>query len=220
MVFAASSLTDAFGDIGADFEAANPDVHLVFNFAGSSDLVKQVEQGAPADVVATADDQNMQKLTAASETGGQPVIFASNTMAILVESGNPTGIAQVGDLARADLIVVLCGPSVPCGAAAAAVLRAAAVTVVPRSYENRVKGVVTKVVTGEADAGIVFVTDVLSAGGAAQGVDIPTDVNVVTHYPMVRTASAAHPELADAFIEYVGGAHGQAVLASYGFGAP
>ncbi len=220
IVFAASSLTDAFTAIGEAFTAEFPDVQVTFNFAGSGDLVTQITQGAPADVFASADDSNMTKLLAAGENNGNPVVAARNTFEIIVESGNPKDIADLADLADPDLIVVLCAATVPCGKGAATVLTNAGVTLTAKSLEDKVKGVVTKVTAGEADAGIVFTTDVIAAGDSAAGVAIPSDVNVISNYPMVVTKSASNVEVARAFIDFVASDHGQAILASYGFLAP
>lgn len=220
VVFAASSLTEAFTEIGEAFTAANPDANVTFNFAGSGDLVTQITEGAPADVFISADDSNMAKLTDAGEHATEPVIVAKNTFEIIVERGNPQGIAGVADLANPDLIVVLCADTVPCGKGALKILENAGVAVAPKSLEEKVKGVVTKVSAGEADAGIVFVTDVRSAGDTAEGVEIPTDINVISNYPIVVTKEAPNPEAAQAFIEFVASAAGQAILAEYGFLAP
>ena len=189
---------------------------MVFNFGGSGDLVTQIGEGAPADVFASADEANMAKLTQAGEGLGAPLLIAKNTMQIIVEKGNPKGITGVVDLARSDLIVVLCAETVPCGKSAATVLANAGVAAAPKSLEDKVKGVVTKVVAGEADAGIVYVSDVKSAGDSAEGVEIPADINVINNYPMVVTKQASNPATAQAFIDYVVSGSGQAVLARYG----
>ena len=220
VVFAASSLTEAFTEMGKTFKAGNPGANVTFNFAGSGDLVTQISQGAPADVFVSADDTNMKKLTDATENAGDPVAIARNTMEILVEKGNPEAIATVADLAKPGTIVVLCAATVPCGKNAAAVLAKAGVTVTPASLEDKVKGVVTKVSLGEANAGIVFVTDVNSAGAGAEGVKIPDDINVISNYPIVVTKEATNPEAAQAFIDFVASDAGQAILAKYGFLAP
>lgn len=220
VVFAASSLTDAFTEMGEAFHTANPDATVTFNFAGSGDLVTQIGQGAPADVFVSADESNMTKLTDAGEAAGTPVAVAQNTMEIIVEAGNPKGITGLADLTDGDLIVVLCADTVPCGKNAAKVLTNAGVTVTPKSLEDKVKGVVTKVTTGEADAGIVFATDVLAAGDKAAGVEIPADVNVISKYPIVVTKEATNATAGQAFIDFVASAAGQAILAKYGFLAP
>ena len=220
MVFAASSLTEAFTEIGAAFKIDNPRANVTFNFAGSGDLVTQIGQGAPADIFASADDSNMTKLSDAGESAGEPVSIAKNTMEIIVEKGNPQAITGVADLAKSDLIVVLCADTVPCGKSAAAVLRIAGVTAAPKSLEDKVKGVVTKVTAGEADAGIVYVSDVVAAGEAAGSVEIPADINVINNYPVVVTKEATNIDGAKAFIGFVASAAGRAVLAKYGFLAP
>ncbi|HEX2784145.1 MAG TPA: molybdate ABC transporter substrate-binding protein [Ilumatobacteraceae bacterium] len=217
VVFAASSLTEAFTEMGTAFKVDNPDANVTFNFAGSGDLVTQITQGAPADIFVSADDKNMKKMTDAGENVGEPVSIAKNTMEIIVEKGNPKGITSVADLARSDLIVVLCAETVPCGSSAAAVLKNAAVTASPKSLEDKVKGVVTKVSAGEADAGIVFVTDVNAAKDSADGVEIPADINVINNYPMVLTKEATNPTAAQAFADYVASDAGQAILGKYGF---
>ncbi len=216
-VFAASSLTEAFTAIGDAFRAANPATTVRFNFAGSGDLVAQIDQGAPADVFASADESNMAELVDAGGNAGEPVVIATNTFEIIVGPGNPSGISSVADLADPDLIVVQCADTVPCGMGAAQVLANAGVTVTPKSFEEKVKGVVTKVTAGEADAGIVFATDVLAAGSAAEGVPIPAEVNAVSTYPIVVTRDAPNAAAAQAFVDFVVGADGQAILRKYGF---
>lgn len=220
VVFAGSSLTEAFNEMATAFKVDNPDANVTFNFAGSGDLVTQITQGAPADVFVSADDSNMTKLSDAGETVGDPVSIAKNTMQIIVEPGNPKGVTGVADLAKPDLIVVLCAETVPCGKSAATVLSNAGVTVTPASLEDKVKGVVTKVTAGEADAGIVYVTDVNAAGDTAAGVDIPADINVINNYPMVLTKESPNPTSAKAFMDFVSSDAGQAILAKYGFLAP
>ena len=200
--------------------AANSGVQVTFNFAASSDLVTQIGEGAAADVFASADQSNMKKLTDAGNNGSEPVVFATNLLQIIVEPGNPKGIATVDDLANPELVVVICAPEVPCGKYAATLFANAGVTVTPKSLEENVKAVVTKVTLGEADAGIVYRTDVLATDGTADGVDIPDDINVVADYPIAVTKSAANPVGATAFTEFVASAAGQAILASYGFLTP
>lgn len=220
VVFAASSLTEAFTEIGKAFTAQHPGVKVTFNFAGSGDLVAQIGQGAPADVFASADDANMTSLTKAGENAGAPVTIAKNTFEIIVEHGNPQNITSLTDLTRPGLAVVLCADTVPCGKGAAKILQSARLKVTPKSYEDKVKGVVTKVVTGEADAGIVFVTDVQAAGAKAAGVEIPAAMNVVTNYPLVLTKGAPNPVAAQAFEAFVESTDGQAILTKHGFLAP
>jgi molybdate transport system substrate-binding protein len=213
-VFAASSLTDAFTRLGDDFTAAHPDVKVDFNFAGSNDLVTQVQQGAPADVLATADTTSMDK---AGDLAGQSTTFAANKLIIAVAPGNPEHITGLADLARKDLKVVLAAPEVPAGKYAEEALAKAGVTVEPVSLEVSVKGVVTKVSLGEADAGIVYVTDVGAAKGKLEGVAIPDDQNAIATYPIATLNDGKHPDDAKAFIDLVLSAGGQKVLADYGF---
>lgn len=220
VVFAASSLTEAFTEMGDAFTAENPGAKLTFNFAGSGDLVAQIIEGAPADVLVSADDTNMAKLIDAGGNAGEPVVIAKNTFEIIVEAGNPKGITGVTDLVDPDLTVVLCADTVPCGKGAAKILANAAVTVTPKSFEEKVKGVVTKVTAGEADAGIVFVTDVQAAGDDATGVEIPADINVISNYPIVVIKQASNPGAAQAFIDFVASDAGQAILGDHGFLAP
>lgn len=219
-VFAASTLTEAFTEIGTSFERANPGTTVRFSFGGSGELATQIGQGAPADAYASADEINMARLVEAGNAGRTPVVVARNTMEIIVEAGNPKGIATVADLAAPDLVVVLCATTAACGKLAATVLQGANVTVVPKSLETSVKAVVAKVTTGEADAGIVFVTDVLAAGSKAAGVRIAAAQNVITDHLMVVTKQATNAAGASAFVAYVAGPQGQAILAKYGFVAP
>lgn len=220
VVFAASSLTEAFTELGAAFEEANPGVEVTFNFAGSGDLATQIIEGAPADVYVSADDSNMAKVVDAGRTAAESTVIARNTFEIIVGPGNPKGIATLADLADPELLVVLCADTVPCGKGAAKVLANAGVAVTPKSLEEKVKGVVTKVTTGEADAGIVFVTDVKAAGDAAAGVPIAADVNAISNYPIAVTNDAPNAPGAQAFVDFVAGESGQSVLARYGFLAP
>lgn len=219
-VFAAASLTESFTEIGEAFQAANPEATVTFNFAASSDLVNQISQGAPADVYASADTANMTKLTDAGGAAGAPVPFAANRLEILVEPGNPEGIGTVADLANPDLIVVTCAPEVPIGRYSAEVFAKAGVTVTPKSLEENVRGIVNKVTLGEADAGVVYATDVRAAGSSGQGVAIPDDLNVIATYPIALTAAAPNPAGGQAFLDYVVSPAGQATLGRYGFAAP
>ena len=215
-VFAAASLTAAFNTIGAEFQRAHPGTMIHFAYAGSSTLVAQVQQGAIGDVFASADQPNMQKLIDAGLTAGSPSIFARNRLQIAVPAGNPKHIAGLADLGRSGLVVVLCAPVVPCGRYALQALQKAEVTVKPASQETDVKAVLTKVSLGEADAGIVYTTDVKAAGARVQGVNIPDDLNVIADYPIVTLKDSQNIGLARAFIGYIH-ADGQRTLALDGF---
>ena len=219
-VFAATSLTKAFDKIGAQFEAAHPGVTVKFNYNGSSSLATSINQGAPADVFASAAPKNMETVTSAGNASGTPQDFARNTGEIMVEKGNPKNIKSVSDLANPAVKVVVCAPEVPCGKVATAVFKNAGVTVKPVSQEQNVGGVVTKVTLGEADAGIVYVTDVKANEGKADGVPIPADQNDITDYPIAEIKDAPNSAAAAAFVAYVLGPDGQQVLKSFGFLPP
>lgn len=215
-VFAAASLTAAFTKIGEDFTAANG-TKVTLNFAGSQALATQIQQAAPADVFASADITNMDKV---KDLVGPPQIFASNQLQIVVEKGNPKGVKGLDDLANPDLKVVLAAPDVPVGKYSQQALEKAGVTVKPVSQEQDVKAVVSKVSLGEADAGIVYTTDVTAGGDKVEGVDIPEDQNVVATYPIATVKASKAPDQAQAFMDYVLSDQGQQVLKSYGFGPP
>ena len=221
-VLAAASLTDSFKEIGSAFEAANPGSKVTFSFAASSSLVSQINQGAPADVFAAADTANMDKLTASSGAGtaSPPVTFATNKLQIIVNKGNPNNITSVADLAKSGVIYVTAAPEVPIGGYAKQVLDKARVTVTPKSLEADVKSVVNKVTLGEADAGIVYTTDVKAAGDKAAGVTIPDELNVIASYPIAATKTSKNPSAASAFVGFVAGSPGQAILTKYGFTKP
>ena len=212
-VFAAASLTDAFKALGSSFHGAN----VRFNFAGTPTLVTQVEQGAQADVFASADTANMDKLKADGFVSGEPKVFAHNQLEIVVAAGNPKGITSLADLARPGVLYISAGPTVPAGKYAAQALAKAGVTVHPRSLETDVKSVVSKIELGEADAGIVYTTDVKAAGSEVTGVQIPDAYNVVATYPIVEVKGAKNSAAAAGFIAFVLSAEGQAKLATFGF---
>ncbi len=218
-VFAAASLTAAYTTIGTDFEKSHPGTMVKFTFSGSSTLVSQIQQGAVGDVFASADQPNMQKLINAGLTAESPIVFARNDLEIVVGKGNPKHITSLADLARSGLVVVLCAPAVPCGRYAAQALRKAGVTVNPASQEADVKGVLSKVALNEADAGIVYVTDVRAAGAAVEGVAIAPALNVVAEYPIVILKDSQNRAVAKAFVSYVL-TDGRRILARYGFTNP
>jgi molybdate transport system substrate-binding protein len=219
-VFAASSLTDAFKRIGEELTQQDPGTDVVFNFGSSSTLATQIVNGAPADLFASADDTNMQKIVDATLTDGAPEFFAGNRLQIAVAAGNPKRIAGLADLAKPGLVVVLAAPTVPAGKYAADALQKAGITVAPASHEIDVRAVLNKVVLGEADAGIVYVTDVRSAGPRVSGVDIPEQQQVVARYPIAVVKDAGNPRLAKAFVAYVLSVEGQRLLAEFGFSRP
>jgi molybdate transport system substrate-binding protein len=217
VVFAAASLKDAFDQIGKQFEQANPGVSVKFNYAGSSSLATQIKQAAPADVFASADTTNMDTVTNDNLASGDAKIFASNNLEIMVAAGNPKHIKSVADLANSDVKVAVCASDVPCGKYTQEVFKKAGVTVNPVSEETSVSSVVTKVTLGEADAGVVYTTDVKAAGDKAAGVAIPADQNVTAQYPIVTLKDAPNKDGASAFMNYVLSSAGQKVLESFGF---
>ena len=216
-VLAAASLTGAFTKIGDNLHAKNPDLDVKFSFGGTPSLVAQIQQGAPADVFASADQKNMQTVVAGGFNSGTPRVFAHNKLEIVVGAGNPKHISSVSGLANPSVKVDVCAPAVPCGSYATTVFGKAGVTVTPVSQEQDVKSVLSKVSLGEADAGIVYVTDVKSAGSTVQGVQIPENLNVTADYPIVELTSEQNSNAARAFVESVLGSQGQKVLASFGF---
>ena len=216
-VFAAASLTKTFGALATKFEAAHPGVTVTTSFAGSADLVAQITAGAPADVFASADTRNMAKV---STLVGAPVNFATNMLEIAVPPGNPAKIASFADLARPGVKTVVCAPAVPCGAATVAIETSIGVKLSPVSEENAVTDVLGKVSSGEADAGLVYVTDVKGAGSRVTGIPFPQSSKAVNIYPIATIASSKNSKVAKAFMEYVTGTVGRAVLAAAGFGAP
>ena len=219
-VFAAASLTDAFGEIADEFEAANPGVNVEPSFGASSALREQILAGAPADVFASANLSNMDRVVEADAAAGDPRTFATNRLEIVVPAGNPadvTGLAAFGD---DDLLVGLCAAEAPCGELARKALANAGVTPRLDTEEPDVRSLLTKVEAGELDAGLVYATDALAAGDAVEGIAIPADDNVVAEYPIATLAEAGGAEVADAFVAYVLSGAGQDILASYGFDSP
>ncbi|MFT4135842.1 molybdate ABC transporter substrate-binding protein [Microbacterium sp.] len=217
VIFAAASLTAAFDDIAAAFEDEHPDVDVQpIRYDGSSTLATQIIEGAAVDVFASADENNMTKVTDAGLASAAE-LFATNTLVVAVPAGNPAGIDDLEGLAGAT--VVLCAPEVPCGAASQRLLEAAGVAVTPASLEQNVTAVLTKVQADEADAGLVYATDVIGKDDVESFVPEGA-ADVVNRYPLVALDDAPNPEAADAFVAFVLSPAGQEILASYGFGAP
>jgi molybdate transport system substrate-binding protein len=218
-VYAAASLGTAFDEIAEAFEEAYPGVDVQpISYDGSSTLATQILGGAPADVFASADEKNMAKVVDAG-LAADPALFASNTLVIAVPADNPAGIATLADLADPDATVVLCAPEVPCGSAAQTLLAAAGVAVTPASSEQNVTAVLTKVAAGEADAGLVYATDVVGADDVT-AITPEGAEDIVNRYPIVALADAPDADAAAAFVAFVRGAQGQQILAGLGFGAP
>lgn len=219
-VYAASSLTSSFEEIATEFEKSHDGVNVEFSFAGSSDLVSQIQQGAPADVFASADTANMDKLTADDLVGSGPENFASNTLEIAVPPDNPAGITSLQDLTKSGVNLVICAPEVPCGAASQKVAEVAGLTFTPVSEEQAVIDVLSKVTTGEADAGLVYVTDIKAAGDTVTGITFPESAEAVNTYPIATTADSENADLAQEFMDLVLGDTGQSILAEAGFAKP
>jgi molybdate transport system substrate-binding protein len=219
-VFAASSLTDAFTKAAADLRERHAGTSYVFNFGSSSTLATQIGNGAPAEVFASADEMNMQKVVDAKLNDGTPSVFASNRLAIAVAPGNPKNVSSLADLARPSLVVILAAPTVPAGKYALESLAKAGVMVTPASQELDARSVLNKVALGEADAGIVYVTDVLSAGARVSAIDIPAPHQVVARYPIAVVTGARNPALARVFVDFLVSDEGQRLLAGFGFSRP
>lgn len=218
-IYAAASLRAAFDRIADEFEADNPGVDILpLVYDGSSTLARQIVEGAPADVFAAADEKNMATVADAQLVEGTAELFASNTLVIVVPAGNPGGVTSLEDLADPDLSVVLCAPEVPCGAASATLLSNAGVVTRPVSAEQNVTAVLTKVAAGEADAGLVYRTDVVGRDDVESIVPQGAQ-DVVNRYPIAALTDADNPEAAKAFVDFVLGARGQAILADLRFAA-
>jgi molybdate transport system substrate-binding protein len=218
-IFAAASLGAAFDELAEQFEARHPQLEVLpISYDGSSTLATQLIEGAPADVFASADEQNMQKVVDAG-LATAPELFASNTLVIAVPAGNPGGLASIADLGADDLTVVLCAPEVPCGSASQTLLEQNGVTVAPASLEQNVTAVLTKVAAGEADAGLVYATDVRGRDDV-EPVEAARAAQVVNRYPIAALTEASHPAAAEAFVAFVLSDRGRAALDAFGFGAP
>lgn len=216
-VFAAASLSAAFNEMANDFERANREVKVTLNFAGSSTLVTQIQNGAPADVFASADMANMDKLANAKLLDGAPQLFTRNTLEIVVPKGNPLRVKGLADLARPEVFVGLGAPGVPAGDYARQILARAGVEVKPKSLETNVKSIVNKAALRELDAGIVYVTDVDFDDYRTDGVVIASEQNIIATYPIAAVAGNPHRAAANAFMDFTVSAPGQAILAKYKF---
>ena len=218
-VFAAASLTEAFDELAATFEAEHPSVDVILSFGGSAALAQQVVEGAPVDVFASAAEPPMQAVVDAG-LAADPVVFATNTLELVVPAGNPAGVTGLDELADADLRIALCDASVPCGAASAKLLEQEGVVAAPDTLESDVKAVLTKVSLGEVDAALVYRTDVVAAGDEVEGIEVPGAGSVVNRYPIAALTEADDADAAADFVAFVTGDAGRAVLAEAGFGKP
>lgn len=224
-VFAAASLTDVFEEVATSFEEENPEVEVTFNFAGSSELAQQINSGAPADVFAAANTETMDQVVEgegldsdwAAENGEDGRVFVTNNLQIAVPPDNPAGIEDLDDLAEDDVDVAFCAEEVPCGSATVTALEAADLDITPVTLEEDVRAVLTKVELGEVDAGLVYATDVISAGDRVEGLDFPESEEAINDYPIGVLSASGDPDLAAAWVEFVT-TEGAPVLQDAGFG--
>ncbi|MFF7266357.1 molybdate ABC transporter substrate-binding protein [Streptomyces sp. NPDC008159] len=219
-VFAAASLKESFTTLGKEFEKAHPGTKVTFNFGGSDTLAASITGGAPADVFASASPRTMKIVTDAKDNATEPVTFVRNQLEIATLPGNPDKLSALKDLTKPDLKVVLCDRTVPCGAAAQKALDAGKLKLTPVSYEEDVKSALNKVVLKEADAAVVYKTDVKAAGGKVEGVDFPESADAINDYPITLLKDSENAETAKAFIALVRSAEGQKVLTEAGFLKP
>ncbi|WP_030610035.1 molybdate ABC transporter substrate-binding protein [Streptomyces fulvoviolaceus] len=216
-VFAAASLQESFTTLGKEFEKEHPGTKVTFSFGGSDTLAASITSGAPADVFASASPKTMKIVTDAGDASGTPATFVRNQLEIATLPGNPDKISSLKDLTRSGLKVVLCDKEVPCGAAAQTALEASSLKLTPVSYEQDVKAALTKVELKEADAAVVYKTDVQAAGDKVEGVEFPESADAVNDYPIALLKNAQNTETAEAFIELVKSTEGQKVLTEAGF---
>lgn len=219
-VFAAASLTESFTTLKDRFEDANPAVTVQLNFAGSSELAQQINEGAPADVFASANPENMDLVADEGNAEGEPEVFVQNTLEIAVPPDNPAGIEGFDDLAAEDTKVALCAAEVPCGSAAEKVMKETGVEITPVTEEEDVKAATTKVELGEVDAALVYKTDVIAAGDKVKGIAFPESEQAVNDYPIAPLKDAPESDLAAQWIELVTSDKGTKVLTDVGFRAP
>ncbi len=218
-VLAAASLTGTFTELEQAFHEDHPDVDVRLSFDSSATLAQQVVEGAPADVLATADERTMDSVVTAGGTDGSPQAFASNHLVLVVPADNPAGVRSVDDLARPGVDYVVCVPSAPCGNVAATVLDRAGITAPAASEETDVKAVLSKVELGEADAGLVYATDAVDAGDSVRSFEISSAPATSTRYVVATLKDAGSPDLARAWVDLVLSERGQRILADAGFGA-
>ncbi len=227
-VFAAASLTDAFNELAATFAAQNPGVQVVFNFAGSSQLAAQLREGVPADLFASANTTQMQAVIEAGRVAaGTDVLFVSNRLTVIVPADNPANIHALTDLAQPGVQLILAVAGVPVRAYTDEIVATMPAEFQQRFYanlvseEDNVRQVAAKIALGEADAGIVYTSDVTpDLARRVQQIPIPAAQNVIAAYPIAPLADAPHPELAQRFLDFILSPAAQAVLARWGFAPP
>lgn len=219
-IAAASSLSEAFTELGAAFAAAEGRPLPTFDFDASSSLAARIKDGAPVDVFASADDASLQRVAEAGGLAGEARLLAHNSLALVVPKDNPAGVAGLADLEREGLLLATCDPQVPIGRYSQALFAAAGIAPRPSSLEANVKGIVTKVALGEVDAGIVYATDALAAGDRLQVIPLPQGLGPRVSYPIAVLKAAADPAEAERFLAFALGPDGQAILRRAGFAAP
>lgn len=215
-VYAAASLAEAFEDLADEYEAANPDVDVKLNFAGSARLAAQISAGARADVFASANSATMSRVAAEGRTAATPVLFVRNRLALVVPIDNPGNVTELADLSDDSLVLAMCAPEVPCGALARAVLNDAGVDADADTEETSVRAVLTKVTLGEADAGLVYATDVAAGGNEVASVPLGPQIRF-NDYPVTAVSERA---VAADFVDFLLGPDGQGILHSHGFQSP
>ncbi|MGH4009713.1 MAG: molybdate ABC transporter substrate-binding protein [Pseudonocardiaceae bacterium] len=216
-VLAAASLTDVFNELEPQFEAVNPGADLRFSYGASSDLATQIANGAPADVFASANQKQMKVVAGAGKVAGESKPFTTNVLTIVVPPGNPKGIRSFADLAKPDVVTLVCAPQVPCGAATEQIEEATNITLSPASEESDVRSVLAKVQAKEADAGLVYVTDARSAAGKVEQINFPEAKDAVNVYSITAIHDAQQAQLAAAFVAFILGPQGQRELTAAGF---
>ena len=220
LVFAAASLTDAFGDIALAFEDQMPDVDVQLNLAGSATLREQILEGAPASVFASADEARMNDVHEAELIAGSPVVFAANSLTIAVATGNPAGVVAIDDFADGSLLVGACAVGVPCGDLSAETFGAAGVDPSIDTYEPDVRSLLAKIADGELDTGLVYVTDVDARADSVDEIALPPGIDAVTEYPIAMLLDAPNPIAAAAFVEFVVSDAGRQIMLDHGFEVP
>jgi len=218
-VHAAASLTDVFERLGGQFREEHPGIELNIGYGSSSGGARAIVEGAPIDVFASADEQQMQVVTDAGLVT-DPVVFTANVLTIAVPKGNPAGVTGLADFAREELELAVCAPEVPCGAAAERLFEIAGVAAAPDTYEDDVRSALNKVELGEVDAALVYATDVRSLPQWVEGIEVPEAGQVVNRYPIAVIRGARNPEAAQAFVDLVLSEEGRRALADHGFRAP
>lgn len=219
-VFAAASMKTTFTKLGASFEATHPGTKVTFNFAGSQALAEQLVNGAAADAFASANTENMQTVTGAGLAAGEATLYATNQLTIAVPPDNPAKIDSFADLAGKGVKLVVCAPAVPCGSATEKVEKATGITLSPVSEEQAVTDVLAKVQAGEADAGLVYKTDVIAAGDTVRGIEFPESSKAINQNSIVALKDGPQAALGQEFVGLVLGSEGQQVLGEAGFGTP